>query len=257
MDLSNLVMLSSSSANMKLFGVALMWALSGFLEGFRWRKDLTVGTTKTEYYAAGKVGTNGTNYWKQTAALRNYVALGAGCVLAFTSLLAALGVAVPINGLAWMFVGLISALAFMVIDIYRLIGYDSYYSDSTSTTAATALAGKSAMSVLLGDALYDAAINAASMVQIYGAMEGFYYGLWNAMSLEDQEKKIEEWEETIGMAAEEVAEERAALSGEASGEEKAEEGEEEEGAEKDAEEEGDAKEGDEEAAEGEADEDEK
>lgn len=91
-QLSKLAMASPFMANMTLATVAGMWAGSGALEAFKWRKDYVISGTTTKYYAAGEYDAYMTEWWKLSDMARNYGVLAIGGMLALTSMLAALGV---------------------------------------------------------------------------------------------------------------------------------------------------------------------
>ena len=241
-DMSSMAMMSGPmGANLAYFAVAAHWALSGALEAFRYRSE-------SKYYDAAVNG-DGTNYWKISDQLRNFGMLAMAGPLAVTSLAAAFGAMVPLNGMLWAYMGLGMWVLWMVIDVMRFIGYDKGYSDTQSSTALTAAAGKVAMSGIYADAVNDAAMGAKGAVMMMGAMEGWYYQQWNTMTDEAQAEKVAAWEEAIATRAMAMAEERAAMAPAA---EKAEEEEEEEEAEEGEGEEGEAEEG--EAEEGDAEE---
>lgn len=246
-DLSTLAMLSPMTAHLTYGGVATGFALSGFFEGLRYRKDVTISGVKFEYYTSGKVN-NGTNWWKLSDQIRNFSYLGIGGVLALTSLMAAFGIATGINALAWMYLGGAGVLIELVIGVIRYLGFESYYSESKSTDATIAKAGVTAMGIIKGDALYDGAMSTAALVMLYGQMEAWYYDFWNSLSEQDQAEMVAGWEETIATRAEEIDKKRAELGLE-EGEEK-EDAEEDEG--EDDDEDADGEEGD---AEGEDEED--
>lgn len=164
-----------------------------------------------------------------------------------TSLLAAFGIAVKLNILLWVILGLVSGLAGLAIGVLRFLAYDKGYSESTSTTAATATAAASVMKQLRADIVRDEAMNVSATVAIYSSLEAVMFELWNLETDEAQEEKIIEWEASIAERAVEIEEARKeinAAAGDAEGEEAKEEGEEDEDAteegaeEEDAEEEG-------------------
>ena len=68
--------------------------------------------------------------------LRNYSALAIGGILSVTSLMAAFGIAVPINGQAWMWLGLAGWVMDMVIEVIRFIGYDAAHDPSEKESTA-------------------------------------------------------------------------------------------------------------------------
>merc|ERR1712045_519538 len=73
------------------------------MEAFRYRSAST-------YYDAGKVGTDGTNWWKTTDQIRNYSSLAIGGILALTSLASAFGGQTLLNAQAWGILGLVGGL---------------------------------------------------------------------------------------------------------------------------------------------------
>merc|ERR1719410_331508 len=199
-DMSSMAMMASGvTANVTMALIAASWAASGAMEAFRYRSAST-------YYDAGKVGTSGTNWWKTTDQIRNYSSLAIGGILALTSLASAFGGQTLLNAQAWGILGLVGGLVGLVVDVMRMIGYDSYYSDSQTTATAAAAAS---------------------------VMEGWYADVWNALTDEEQADEIAAWQETIATRAEAVAEARAGLA--PAEEEEAEEGEEGEEGEEDAE----------------------
>jgi len=111
--------------------------------------------------------------------MRNFTGLAVGGVLAVTSLMAAFGVAVGINGQAWMWLGLVGWVMDMVVGVVRFLGYDSYYTNSESKTALVAAAGIAMQGVILNDAVMDGAMNIESMMALAGAYEGFMFQQWN------------------------------------------------------------------------------
>ena len=98
------------------------------------------------------------------------------------------------------------------------------------------------------DQTYDMAKDAAGMVALATAAEGWYFNLWNYASDEERMTNIAEWEETVATRAQEYAEANPEGQKKEGGDKKeeAEEGEEEEGEEgEDAE--GEEEEGEEDA----------
>ena len=184
-DMSSMAMMASGvTANVTMALIAASWAASGAMEAFRYRSAST-------YYDAGKVGTDGTNWWKTTDQIRNYSSLAIGGILALTSLASAFGGQTLLNAQAWGILGLVGGLVGLVVDVMRMIGYDSYYSDSQTT--ATAAAGASAMNLIKTDAVWDAAASADSMIAAASVMEGWYADVWNALTDEEQADEIAAW----------------------------------------------------------------
>jgi len=203
-DMSSMaMMMSPMGANLTMGGVALGMAMDGALQAFRYRSD-------ANYYTSGKVGTDGTNYWELSDQIRNFSKLGLGGILAVTSILSAVGGMTLLNYQAWTILGLVGMVAGMAVDIIRMVGYDSYYSDSQTT--ATAAAGASAMTIIKTDAVYDMAAHAVAMIELAPAMEGFYHDVWNAKTDEEQADAIAEWEETIATRAADVEASRSAAA---------------------------------------------
>ena len=184
-DMSSMAMMASGvTANVTMALVAASWAASGAMEAFRYRSAST-------YYDAGKVGTSGTNWWKTTDQIRNYSSLAIGGILALTSLASAFGGQTLLNAQAWGILSLVGGLVGLVVDVMRMIGYDSYYSDSQTT--ATAAAGAAAMALIKTDAVWDAAASADSMIAAASVMEGWYADVWNALTDEEQADEIAAW----------------------------------------------------------------
>ena len=243
-ELSGLAMASPMMSHITMAMVAGGYALSGFLEGFRYRTEITVSSVKYDYYTIGKVNTtvNSTNYWETSQMIRNFSSLGIGGVLMLTSLMAAFGVATSLNVMAWTFLGLAGALAGMVVNVMRWWGYYSYYGEGKKSTDTHYSDSRKAMGALFGEVLFDGAMMVGSVIALASAAEGFMYDAWMTMEEADQKTKFEEWEEVISTRAAEIADEReaAGLDDEPAAESKEEEAEE-----------GEEGEGEEEAAEGE------
>lgn len=262
-DMSRMAMMDGPlMVNLAYFSVAASWAVDGALSAFRYRSF-------TDFYKNAKIG-DGTNYWELSDMLRNYGGLAIGGVLSITSLMAAFGIAVPINGQAWMWLGLAGWVLDIVIAVIRFIGYDAGYSASekkaTAAEITEAAQGVYAMGVLEVDSLYDAAMGVSSMFVLAKNAEGWYNQQWNAMTDEEQMTMIADWEEAVATKATEVSDAREAaglMEGEAAEEAEeevveceeddeecaaaaaaaaAEEGDAEEGAEEEATEEADAEE---------------
>lgn len=256
-DMSRMAMMDGPlMVNLAYFSVAASWAVDGALSAFRYRSF-------TDFYKNAKIG-DGTNYWELSDMLRNYGGLAIGGVLSITSLMAAFGIAVPINGQAWMWLGLAGWVLDIVIAVIRFIGYDAGYSASekkaTAAEITEAAQGEYAMGVLEVDSLYDAAMGVSSMFVLAKNAEGWYNQQWNAMTDEEQMTKIGAWEEAVATKATEVSDAREAaglMEGEAAEEAEEEvvecEEDDEECAAAAAAEEGDAEEGAEEEATEEAD----
>jgi len=80
------------------------------------------------------------------------------------------------------------------------------------------------------DETMDMAKEAAGMVALATAAEGWYFNLWNYAADEERMSNIAEWEETVATRAQEYAEANPEGQKKEGGDEKdAEEGEEEEG----------------------------
>ena len=239
-ELSGLAMANPMMSHITMSMTAGAFALSGFLEGFRYRTDITVSGTTYKYYdTLGKVN-NGTNWWETSQMVRNFGYLGVGGVLMLTSLLAAFGIATNLNLMMWGLLGFAGALAGMAVQILRWWGYYDYYSAGKKSTDTHYSASRKAMGAILGEQLFDGAIMVGATISLAGAMEGFLYDAWMSMDEAEQKTYFEEWEATISERAAEIADEReaaglddepAAEGKEEEAEEEAEEGEEGEDAE--------------------------
>jgi hypothetical protein len=236
-ELSGLAMASPMMSHITMAMVAGGFCLSGFLEGFRYRTDVTISGTTVKYYDTfGKVNAtvNSTNYWELSQMIRNFSYLGIGGVLMLTSLMAAFGVATGVNLMAWTFLGLAGALAGMVINVIRWWGYYSYYGEGKKSTDTHYKDSRNAMGAIFFESLFDGAMMVGAYIALAGAAEGFMYDAWMSMEEADQKIKFEEWEEVISTRAAEIADEREAAgldeeTAAESKEEEAEEGEEGEG----------------------------
>ena len=241
-ELSGLAMANPMMSHITMSMVAGMFAMSGFLEGFRYRTDITVSGTTYNYYKTLGVVNNSTNWWETSQMVRNYTFLAVGGVLMLTSLLAAFGIATQLNVMMWGLMGFGGAIAGMVVNVLRWWGYYSYYGEGKKSTDTYYIASRVAMGALLGEMLFDGAMMVGAYISIAGAMEGFLYDAWMTMDEADQKTKFEEWEATISERAAEIADEREAAGLD---DEPASEGKEEE------DEEAEEGEGEEDAAEGE------
>jgi len=125
-ELSTLAMASPMMSHINMSMIAGAFALSGFMEGLRYRTDVTVGGVTTKYYAAGVVD-GSTNFWELSQMIRNWTFLGVGATLMVTSLLAAFGIMTGLNAMLWGLLGLGAAIAGMVVNVIRWWGYYTYY----------------------------------------------------------------------------------------------------------------------------------
>jgi len=189
--LSQLAMASPMMANMTLATVAGMWAGSGALELFRWRKDYVISGTTTKYYAAGEYDTDKTEWWKLSDMLRNYGALGIGGMLALTSMLAALGVMPGINLMAWMWLGAAATLLEVVVFTIRLIGYEDYHKDSRGTDATKAAGGAAMVEIVRSDWIRDELSIILSLLAVYSVMDDVVLGYWMSMSGDAQQEELD------------------------------------------------------------------
>uniref|UniRef100_A0A7S3I0P1 Uncharacterized protein n=2 Tax=Choreotrichia TaxID=141411 RepID=A0A7S3I0P1_9SPIT len=240
--------LSVTMSQVEFFGVALSWAISSGIYAFRYR-------SKSAYYTATKMGTE-SNWYETSDKIRLYGGLALGCLLATTQLLAIFGIVTSqLNGLIWMLVGGLGGMILhLAVGVMRFLGMEAAVKNSQGTVTLTDFTAKGVQAgativAIKGDTMEDAVMDAASMIALAGAAEGWYFGMWNDATDEEQQEWIEEWEETVATRAEEIAADKGPAAKAEEGEqgEEAKEGEEgEEGEDAEEGEEGEeAEEGDE------------
>jgi hypothetical protein len=125
-ELSGLAMASPMMSHITMSMIAGSFALSGFMEGLRYRTDVTVSGVTAKYYAAGVVD-GSSNFWELSQMIRNWTFLGVGATLMVTSLLAAFGIMTGLNAMLWALLGFGAAIATMVVNVIRWWGYFTYY----------------------------------------------------------------------------------------------------------------------------------
>jgi len=191
------------------------------MDAFRYR-------SASDYYDGAK-SDNMTNWWKTSDMIRLYGGVALGGTLFVTSLLATFGIAVPLNGLIWMLGGGLGGMILTaIVEVMRFLGVEAavstYKKADSDFSAATTM-----WAAIRADQTYDMAKDAAGMVALATAAEGWYFNLWNYASDEERMTNIAEWEETVATRAQEYAEANPEGQKKEDGEEEAEEGEEEEG----------------------------
>ena len=221
-QLSMFAQLSPFMSNLGYAMVAGGVAGSAAMDAFRYRSD-------SKYYDGAK-DSSFTNWWKTSDIIRLYGGLALGGTLFVTQLLATFGIAVPLNGLIWMLGGGLGGMILAAtITIMRFLGVEAgvaaYKKADTSSKAGTTM-----WESIRYDDTMDMAKEAAGMVALATAAEGWYFNLWNYASDEERMSNIAEWEETVATRAQEYAEANPEGQKKEGGDEKdAEEGEEEEG----------------------------
>ena len=238
-DMTTFSGLSPAMANLGMAGGAAMFGGWSALQAFRYQ-------SKTDYYKIGEIGGD-TNWWKLASQVGNFGNMAVGGILALTSLMAAAGIAVGVNGLAWMYLGIGEMFISAVVGMLFFLGYDGAYGHSDGTDVAKKAAGASMMGVIKSAALIQTLHSAMFTMTMWGNFEALFFGLWNAKTDEEQATSIEMWEESIATKAMAVEEARAAM-GPAAEEKKEDDKDAEEG--EDAKEGEDAEEGAEDAEEG-------
>ena len=220
-QLSMFAGLSPFMSNLGYTMVAGAMAGGYAMDAFRYR-------SASDYYDGAK-SDNMTNWWKTSDMIRLYGGVALGGTLFVTSLLATFGIAVPLNGLIWMLGGGLGGMILSaIVAVMRFLGVEAAVStykkqDSDLSAASTMWAA------IRADQTYDMAKDAAGMVALATAAEGWYFNLWNYASDEERMTNIAEWEETVATRAQEYAEANPEGQKKEGGEEEAEEGEGEEG----------------------------
>ena len=221
-QLSMFAGLSPFMSNLGYTMVAGAMAGGYAMDAFRYR-------SASDYYDGAK-GTNFTNWWKTSDMIRLYGGVALGGTLFVTSLLATFGIAVPLNGLIWMLGGGLGGMILSaIVAVMRFLGVEAAVSAVKKADTDSPMAGVM-WGAIRADQTYDMAADAAGMVALATAAEGWYYNLWNYASDEERMKNIAEWEETVATRAQEYAEANPEGQKKEGGEEEeAEEGEGEEG----------------------------
>ena len=172
-------MMSPTMSGITYLMTAASMAAGSAMYAFRYR-------SATNYYDS-VLYTGDTNYWKTGDLIRLYGGLAIGGLLATTQLLALLGIAVPLNTMVWFLVGGLGGMILeLVVGVFRFLAYEQGYSNAYSTTTAKNTFGFAMMNAVKGDMMEDMAMGAAAMAGLAGAMEGWYFKAWNAVSDEEQ-----------------------------------------------------------------------
>jgi hypothetical protein len=186
---SMIAMADPMAANITLAVVSGLWAASGALEAFKWRKDYTA----TKFYAAGTYDTDKIEWWKFSDLARNYGAMGIGGILMLTSVAASLGIMQGLNLMAWGGLGFLAAILQLGVFSLRYLGYVSYHKDSRSNTASLATGGAAMVTVLRNDWIRDELALILTVLAIASSMDAVMLGWWMSMSAEAQNDQWASW----------------------------------------------------------------
>jgi len=234
---AGLNMLASHSdlvPNLAFLGVTIYYLMYLFFDGsLRYKSE-------DNYYEAGKLGNDETNYWELADMIKLFGGLGIFGVLMVTQLLATLGIMSGLNMMLWHYVGGFGGLALhFTVNLLRMLGMNAAWGKKDDSNAIVKGSAQGVIGAIQGDWFKDSLVDAAMGLTLMMNYEGWWFATWNNLSVEEQEAWIEGAMEVAEMKKEEWADKEA----EEKPEEKSEEGEAEE-------EEGEGEEG-EEGAEGE------
>ena len=132
-DMSTFADLSPAMANLGRAGAAAMFAGHSALKAFRYNSAST-------FYDGFKIGDD-TNWYKLADQVGNYSAIAIGGILTLTSLMAAAGIAVGVNGLAWMYLMIGEIITSGVVALLFFLARDGGYGYLESTDAVKKSAG--------------------------------------------------------------------------------------------------------------------
>ena len=132
-DMSAFAELSPAMANLGMAGAAACFAANSALKAFRYNSVST-------FYDGFKIGDD-TNWYKLADQLGNYSAIAIGGILTLTSLMAAAGIAVGVNGLAWMYLMIGEIITSGVVALLFFLARDGGYGYLESTDAVKKSAG--------------------------------------------------------------------------------------------------------------------
>jgi len=153
-------------ANMVFLHLALGGAVHSGLKLFRYTTDT--------WYDWGTANDTLTNFWELNAQISNYWMFATHTVLFITQALSMAGIAGEVNLMAWMYFNMASMVVGMLMMLFRMYAYDTYYSttqDDSDTTAQT-YAGV-ALAQMETDILEETAFTSAAMLMAY-----MYYKDW-------------------------------------------------------------------------------